>query len=457
MLCANQRNRTTDPRAWRAPLMAGARAWLVAACSAAVTSGLLVSEARAQAALRIGPFDISPRLKLDAIYTSNVDGERESEAEREREDFYLVFGLDMVASAPISPHTILNLNSGIEIERHFVRDDLDTSQEPFGKLKLSSVTDLKRLKIRGEIGWESTTETAEDVVFTGGRSGTTRNPSTQYDYGLEVEWNGGPFRAAGSYEFNQVRFDKEAFKDGDKDETVVNYMAGWKVRDNLSLQYDVEHSYQEQINKSDDDPRWKTTENIKIDWRLTLLRRPELTYSFGFEREDTDEKSGQWEPKHELTARDKIQINSRLLFSANATYSYEENPEDEDIAFTYGAELVHDLSRSARQRFSVSREPKETFGSTTDSDSTDYTYEITKKDFLFAGLDAAAAASYEINKPVAGPEETIFSYELRLQNSVAVSRRLNRTASYTYSWEDSNLVDEFLDEHRVIWSYVYAF
>lgn len=407
--------------------------------------------------LRLGPFDFTSVAHLDAIYTTNVEGERESEAKAEREDYYLIAGLDLRSRAEMSPSTELSIDTGVNVEKHFVRDDLDNSKSPFGRFQIASETELQHLTLSGRATWERKSESADDVVFTGGKSGKTRNPSETFDYFAGADWEGGPFIAGASYEFNRERYDKEEFQNGDKDETTINWYVGWQILENLKLRYEMERTRTEQVNDPDDEPEWKTTETVNLDWNVQFLERPKLTYSLGAEKEDTDEEDGEWELTHDINVVDQFQINPRMLLALQAAYSYEDNPEEDDISFTYGARLTHELSSTMRQQFSADREPKETFGSTTDTDSTTYGYSLDKQDLFIFGLRFAGSVTYEINKPVTGPEEKILSYDALLEHSAELSRRLKRIVSYMYTYEDSSIEDEILDEHRVTWSYEYSF
>ena len=407
--------------------------------------------------LRVGPFDFFAVAKLDAVYTTNVERERKSEAQGEMEDYYLIAALELASIADISYSTTLTLDTGIAVEKHFVRDDLDNSTAPFGRLRLASKTELRNLTLNAGYSWERASESTPDVVIVGGRSSKTRNPQTRIDYGAGVDWKGGPFSAGASYDFSQKRHEKEQFKDLDEDRTTYKWGLGWRILDNLALGYENERRLTERVSVPDDDPEWETTERITVDWRLQFLRKPQVVYTFGIEKEDTQDKKGEWEMLHELSLRDEIEFNSRLRFSYQAIYAYEENPEADDIRFSYGAQLSHDISYSARQTFSANREPKQTLGSTLETDTTTFRYNFTKSDLFLPNLNFLFGAGYQITRPVDGPEEKILNYDLRLFHEAAYSRRLIRTFAYDYSFENSNIIEEDLVEHRVTWSYEYTF
>jgi hypothetical protein len=407
--------------------------------------------------LRVGPFDFTAVSTLEAVYTTNVERERESDATEEREDYYLILALDLVSAADVSPSTTLRLDTGVAVEKHFVRDDLDNSEAPFGRVRLESETELRYLTVYGAAGWEKTSQSATDVALPAGQSSKTRNPQQRTDYKVGAEWKGGPFSVGAEYMFERRRYEKEEFKSTDEDLTTVSWDAGWKMRENLSLKYDYERKRTERVNIPDDDPEWKETERITIDWDVRLIKRPELTYSLGVEKEDNDEGEGEWEPIHEVALRDTMELSSRLRLDWNALYAYEQNPEEDDIRLTYGATLSHDISWTMRQQVSATREPRETLGTTTETDTTTYRYALDKSDLFIPNLGALFRVSYQITKPPAGETEKILTYDFGLKHELAYSRRLIRIFSYDYFREDSNLNDEILDEHRVSWAYEYTF
>ncbi len=433
----------------------------VRACALAV---VLVAAQTAQAQfLRLGPFDFTASTYLEGVYTTNVEQERESEADLEREDYYLITGLDLVSKADLSPRTTLDLDTGISVEKHFVRDDLDNSESPFGRARATTRTELRHLTLTLEAGWEREealeTDPGDDekkVVFADGRSSKTRNPSTHTWYSGGADWKGGPFSAGASYEFDRERYEKENFQDGDKDDTTIGWYAGWQLLDNLKFLYDYERTKTEMINDPEDDPSWEVTENYSLDWDANLWERPKFTYALGLEREDSDGEKGEWDVTHDFGLSDQYEFGPRMKAGWSVEYGIEEDPEEDDVAFTYSGYIRHEIDRYTMHEVTATREPRETFGSTTDSDSTEYTYSITRRDLLLIDLNARAAVSYEIDKPVDGPTEKVYSYDFTLEHRVAVTRRLSRVLEYLYTREDSNLEDELLEEHRVTLRYEYA-
>lgn len=407
--------------------------------------------------LRLGPFDIMAVGRLEGVYTTNVERQRPGEADAEMEDYYLLSELELTSEAFISYSTTLSLDSGVAVEKHFVREDLDNSKAPFGRLRLASRTETRHLKAEAYVSWEKTSESAEDVFIPGGRSRKTRNPNSTFEYGADVDLELGPFTFFGNYEFSSRRYDKEQFKDLDEDRTTYGGGARWQFLEDARLNYEYRRELVERVGDPEDEPEWKTTQTITVDWRIRLLERPQLTYSFGLQKEDTDQEEGDWEITHNVSLSEALEIYRNPRVTVNASYSYERNPEEDDIAFLYGALVEHEISYTARQTFSVTREPVETLGSTAETDTTTFRYNFTKEDLFIRNLRLRLGAGYEINRPVEGPEERTTRYEANLTHEVALTRRLLRKLSYDYSFEKSSEQEENLVEHRVTLSYEYLF
>lgn len=407
--------------------------------------------------LRLGPFDINSRAKLEAVYSSNVEQERKSEATAEREDYFLVYGMDFFGDAPMSPSTTLRLDTGFAIEKHFVRDDLDNSRSPFGRLSLTSATELNRLTIGGFASWERKSESQDGVVIPGGRSSKTRNPSEVVEYGATLDWDNEVFYWGAGYRFNRERYEKEAFRDGDKDETEYTWLAGIHFTDNLKLAYDGSRKYTKQVAVSDEEEQVETKQNIALVWMFTIDGHIQFTIAPGYKKEDTKEEKEDWTYKHDFGVRDSIDINPRLQLSYGASYSIEEKPEEDDVKFQYDMSLLHEISATLRQGFFASREPRQTFGSTQDTDSKKFGYTLQKNDFMIRDLALSFAYRYEINDTPGQREEKIKTLDVSLNHSAELSYHLRRDLSYIYHREDSNLITDILDEHRVTWSYVYTF
>ena len=421
---------------------------------------LLAGGAQAQF-LRVGPFDFDAVVRTEAIYTTNVDNERESKATAEREDYYVVLALDLSSSANLSARTTADIDAGAAVEKHFNRTDLDNSDNPLGRIHGRTSTEMAHFILGTYAGIErsssSATSTSGGKTFFPGSSSKTRRESTETEYGASLDWERDPFRVGYGYGFTRERFSKEAFQEGDRDETELDFEAEVSLRKDLQISYTHEKDRTELVNNPSAPSDWKTTESIDLKWQLDFWRHPRLTYSLGVEKEDTDTKKGEWELIHTFTARDEYDFSRTLHLSFGAMYELEDREEDNDVSLTYDAKLEHELGRTTRHSISLVREPVDTFGSTKDTDRTELTYDLAKEDLFLYGLDFAARVQHTTNKPLDPDveEESSVLYELSLVNRVSISRRLSRSLMYEYSREDSDLEDEILDEHRVTLQYDY--
>ena len=190
-----------------------------------------------------------------------------------------------------------------------------------------------------------------------------------------------------------------------------------------------------------------------------MLRRPLVTYTLGVEKEDNEEGDGEWEPTHTLNVSDEWNLSSVLRINANASYTYEQNPEENDIALVFLVGVEHDLGRTAVQRLTLSKEPVRTLGSTADTDNTTVHYNFTKRDLFIYNLTWTVDVDYSLDEPLDSLDEaeTTWTYGTGLTHTRALTRKIDRQLAYRYDREDSSLEDEILDEHRVTLSYVYTF
>jgi hypothetical protein len=410
--------------------------------------------------LRLGIFNLSAETGLDLVYTTNVEGQRASDATEEMKDYYLVPSLSLAGEAPFGRSTQLALDTSLGMEKHFVRTDLDSESAPFGRLRLDSRTELGRYSLGLNGGVERELAENESRYVPGRRK--TRDPTDTWEYGADLTWEWRSLQLGGDYEFTGERHLNADFLDGDQDEITITFDAALQLREDLSTKYSYERSRTEFINDPGDLPTWDTTESVTLDWKLPLWERPAITYSLGVERETKDGESGDWELTHTLSMVGDWEVfpeAGALTLSLNASYQYEKDPEENDITFTYGAILEHELSRTARQQLSVKREPVETFGSKNDTDSTTVDYTFTKQDLFIYDLQLQLGVSWSRDVPMeegSEVEETV-EYTAGLMHSRSLSSRLVRDLSYEYSLEDSNLEDELLEEHRVTLTLTYRF
>ena len=430
--------------------------------------------------LRLGPFDMAAEATLEGVYTTNVEQERESESEGVgREDYFIITGLALSSPAKVSRNTTLNLQSAVSVEKHFNRPDLDNSSNPFGLLSMNSESIFGHytMNLDASIKRESESQDRKGVYVPGDRK--MRDVSDAVDYGGQLRWQRKSLQVGGSYTFSSERHQDEEFQDGDQDETTIGFDAGCDVFRGISLSYEYERKKTELLNaETEPENEWEVTESftISMDETFALMKRPRLTYSFSMEKEDTREEDGEWEPVHRLSLTDEREITSSLRLALGVQYEYEDNKEEDDITLTYNGSLEHQLARTARQRLSASREPVRTFGSTTETDNTTIDYNFTKTDLFIYNLTLNLSVGYTIDDPLdengggelemedvganeiaASPTEKVWTYTTELSYARAVTRKIQRMVSYTYTYEDSNLETEILDEHRVTLSYIYTF
>ena len=407
--------------------------------------------------LRIGPFNFTAKAKLEGVYTTNVEQERPSEATADREDYYLITGLDLASRAEMSPNTALDIETGVSVERHFKRPDLDNSTDPFGKLRLSALTELGHYIFNAFGSVERTSESAENTYDPEGRK--KRDVQDQYEYGMGANWKRGGVTLEGSYDFTSERHAQAEFQDADQDEQTLNFLAGWRITKSVGVSYTMERTKTDVINSPDSGAGWLTTETISLDWLLPILKRPSLTYSLGVEKEDTDEEKGSWDPTHTLTLSDAWELSPVLRLGVGASYTYEQNPEANDVALTGLISLEHEIGQTAMQKLTLTKEPVRTLGSTADTDNTTVHYNFTKRDLFIYNLMWTLDIEYMLDKPMdsAAESETTWTYGTGLTHTRALSRKIDRRLAYRYDREDSSLEKEILEEHRVTLSYVYTF
>lgn len=413
--------------------------------------------------MRLGPFDLDATTSVDFIYTTNVDGARRSESTLEQEDYYLVWSLGMILSGPTTPTAELTIDTSMSIEKHFVRDDLDTSSDPFGNVLLTHQMELGRFDLPTTL--QFTRENTQDA------DGTTRLyiPGQRRERIVQdtrlvsqgVNWRRDPFALTSLYSYRQIRFVDSDFQDGDEDEHTFNFgvtwdMIRWGGQQRLNSFYNYSQDKTDLINRPDSPGSGEWERRHAVGLNFQILTRPNAAYAIAYEKDDDED----WRVTHTFTISDEWALSPVMILDANAQYRRDEQPREDDIAFTYSAGLSHEVGRTLNHSVRVTREPVDTFGSTTDTDSTRINYTLTKTDLFFANLAFNGGITHEINKPQgedAGPREEITRYFAGLTHSAALSRRLSRNFAYQYSYETSNLESEPIEEHRVILGLVFTF
>jgi len=428
-------------------------------------------------ALRLGPLDIDAKARTEAVYTTNVEQERESEATADREDVYFVVGLDLIGTALVQPRTELKLETGIAIEKHLNRDDLDNSENPFGSFRAASKTEIGRATvINAEAHYEKTAESEDDSYDLPSRTRATPDGGTEtvsinrkkrkvhdaFGYSADGAWNWKRLSLNGGYQVESERYEEEEDQVDDQDESTLTFGAILELTSILSLTYDYENTKTETPNVEDDWEGWEETQTVGLDLTVYESDLATFTYTLALEKEDQQDEEGDWEPLHGFSLNGDILDRPRFNLSYSMSYDYEEDPEEDDIGFTYDVRASHQITESIKHSLSLTREPYDTLGSTEDTDNTTYAYDLIFSDLFIKNLELGISASYEIDEPMgpdAGDTETERTtiYGLRLAHSRQVTERIEQRLAYTYDLEDSNLEEELLEEHRIVLTYEYTF
>ena len=408
--------------------------------------------------LRLGPFDIDATAGLDAIYSSNVDNVRPSEAEERMNDYFLVGRLSLNAKADLGKHIRLSSGFTLTQEKHFLRPDLDdrTRSDPFGKANISTDVEFGRYTLNLFYNHDSTYEQKEGQFVEGSRSKRTYRRTD--DYGGRLSWRRGRLSWQAGIKAASDRYIEDEYQDGDQDTLDMDFNASWQLTKRIATFYGYTRSRKELINQPDSFEGWD--ESQRIGTTVLLLRRPNTTYSFAMVKQSSQGDDAGWEPAHTFSVSDALDLTKTLKLSGYATYNIKETEAVNDIGFTYGATLDHQLAQTARQRLQALREPADTFGSTVDTDSTTVGYTFTKQDLFIYNLTLTLGVQYKHSKPMgedAGDPENTWQYTGDLSWTRKVSRKMDRVVNYKYKRERSNIQDEDLQEHRVTLSYKYTF
>jgi len=406
--------------------------------------------------LRLGPFYFDAQSGLDLVYSTNVEGERPDEAERDGEDYFVVPSITLRSSSIVGPRMNLDVLLGYSHEKHFKRDDLDVD---LGEISGVTRFELEPFDLSAGAYWTRDTEMVdEDVFVPEGLPDQKRKVGTSAGYDLELVGSTEYVEFGVAFGYVEERFDDEEFALEEKNEGTLSYDVSVQVARQVNIKVEIEETTTDFINDDEGETTDKT-ENITIDTDqlFGLLERPKLTYSIGVKREYDGGETEGWELIHRLQLSDEYQLSSVVELAIFASYEYEQKPDEDDIALQYGLLLTHEISRRATQTFGASRKPVETLGSTDDTEETKFIYGLNINDFILVNVKAIFSAEYSIDKPLEGAEEKIWSYSAGLSHTKPINLKLSRSLSYLYTLEDSNLESELLEEHRVTLSFIYNF
>lgn len=407
--------------------------------------------------LRVGPFDFGLSANVNAIYTTNVDGTRPSQATLAQKDLYFTYGFGVRGSAPMGEETTMSLSTGLDWEKHIERTDLDTESDPLGNARLSLARGADPVRYSVFSSYDRSLETRESAFVAGARP--QRDDNTIVTYGGNVSYARGRFRGSTAYSSTRERHKLEEFKDGEEDSEDVAFSLGFAVYPRVRLVYDFSRARSDLLQETDDYTGWVDTQAAGVD--IDLWKRPVITYGFRYEKEGQEGDPGEWEPTHTISigSAEPIYLSETVTLTLKAGYSYEKNPESDDIGFSYGAVLRQQIDALTQHSLSANREPADTFGSKTKTTVTDWAYQLGRSHFLLPDITLAIGLTYSINEPEAAartPDEKILGYTFGLAHSRPMTPNLNRTLGYAYTMEDSSEQSELLEEHRVVLTLTYT-
>lgn len=416
-----------------------------------------VSPARAQANVyRFAGFDFTLAGSLALNYSSNVD-QAYPEEEKEnysKDDFYLVPSLTLSAS-PIRINQVTTLTFGgtVGYEKYFERHDLDT--ETYNAILALNST-LRYLSLNAAANFERSTENSEDETYKPG--GYSRDPQVTQDFSAGATWSHGRITAALTTDYSRERHDYEEYKDSDQDEFTWDFNLNIALNRWISLYWT--HSYDWTHTILDDTKETEIEDDFGVSFANAFGRHPQIALSVAMEKESGNkvEDGKDWKPVFDILVTDSYELTKYLSVAAGLTWG--DDKEEDEVSFTYNASVTHRLPPYITQSLAFSCEPLETFGSDAETESTTYTYSLSISPFFIKGLAFNGSVEYAIDKPLdkSSPTEYTTTYNAGLAHTRALSRKLSRTLSYNYTWENSNFHhDGANEEHLVTYQLNYLF
>lgn len=411
--------------------------------------------------VRVGGLEVQPTANLTLGYDSNVDGaypEDETPNYR-KDDFYVKPGVTLrFAPIRLPPSTTVTLNGSWAYEDYFKRNDLDTDVY---NLSAGFDTVMTYLTLNGSFVASRQTDHSQDETYYPG--GTSRDPNNTIDAAINANFALRKFRFTASQTYSREVHDLKEYKEGNQQEWSTTLSAYYDFLTWASFFYSWNRDETELL-EVDEDNTVDTTEDFGISGVIptSILRRPAVTWSIGGTREksNTDTEDPRWEFTYNLGVSDTIQLDKCLTLSYNVSWDSEDNKDEDEVGFTYGINLTHLWGPHITQTFGYTREPVDTFGSTTDTDTTTFSYALSIANFFLKGLSAGYSISYEISDPLEGdsPTEYTTTQSVNLSHSRVLSKHLSRTISYVYQWENTNAHhDGPMQEHTIEYLLNYVF
>lgn len=406
---------------------------------------------------RIAGFDFTLSGALAVNYSSNVEQEYPEEHNENytKDDFYLVPSLTL-AGAPIrlNPSTSLSVGGTAGYEKYIERHDLDTE---LYNVNLALNSALRYLSFTAAANFERSTENEENETYKPG--GYSRDPQETQDVSFGVTWSSFRLTLSFTTDYSRERHDYEEYQGDDQDELTYDFNANFAFSELFSAYYT--HSYDWTHTIQDDTKETEIDDEFGIALNHSIGRHPVITASVGMDREITNEEGDEekkMRPVFNISVTDAYDLTKYVSIAAGLDWS-DDNEEDE-VSFTYYANLTHRMPPYITQVFSFTQEPLETFGSDAETASTSFTYTLSISPFFVKGLAFNGSADYTIDKPLdkSSPTEYTTTYNAGLAHTRALSRKLSRTLSYNYSWENSNFHHDGANvEHLVTYQLNYLF
>lgn len=429
---------------------------------AMAAAGLLLPHNSFGQILRLGLFDLFATGSALVAYDSNVDDAYPEEKKEglKQADFYWMPGLSIHSqSVAMSPRTTVNLVASYNYMDYFVRSDLDTEVYN-ASFNFQAVQ--PRLTLGGLASIEYSIESSEDAYVPGG---TTRDPNRTDTASAFANFNYRKFRADAQASLTRERHDYEEYQMGDQDEVALTASTFLDLFSWGSLYYTWEKTVTTLVQPDPDEETDETTKTFGLTGSIPLnvLRRPKVSYSFGISQEttqtDTEEDETTWEPVHTITVSDEFQLSKTVHFSATATWV--DTIKDDEVTFQYNFDLSQKLGARAQHALNFSREPQDTFGSNSDTETTTYGYTFSIRDLFIYNLSLNFGAIYEESTPLGEGNaltEKTTTFDLGLVHTRQITRQLSRDLNYTYTSENSNFHDYGPQQkHLLTYGLNYAF
>lgn len=416
---------------------------------AAVLACLGGADARGQqrTEFKLGGFVFTVAPSVTLAYDSNVDGAypEDEDPVLEKADFYWQPNIALnAAPVRLNPATTMTLGGAFGYLDYFKRDDLDTETYN-GNVAFSSASQY--ITLTGSATVDYSIEGNQDEYRPGGVS---RDPTRTDTLVGGVEWHWQKWRANWNGTFTRERHDEEEYKSGNNDE--YDWIAGIYL-DFLSwasLFYTYE--WDKTINLVPEEVETiEKTDSFGLT--LTYSGHPQITYTLALERTKHEPKAEEkgWEPTHTISVADSFDLTKHTHFSASATW--DDTVEDDEVSFTYTLALAQELTERISHNVSFTQEPESTFGSNSDTETTTLAYTLSVSDFLLKGVGASGGITHEKSTPLGDSDaqsEYTTTMNFSLSHSRVLSRRLSRTLSYTYTWENSNFHTEGANEKHLV-------